>query len=93
MKIKDFEYNFDNFGEFVKLNKDKLFRMWYNDNLESYCNYIYITGSIPIYNDILVLYQQFDETQEDNMYPSISFVKLSEITLAYYEDDQIQEDE
>lgn len=95
MKIKDFEYNFNNFGEFVKLNKDKLFRMWYKDEEESNLgvNYIYIIGSISIVNDVILFVRYYDDNYENNMYPHVEFVKLSEISLTYYEDDQEMEDE
>lgn len=92
-KIKDLQYNFCNFKQFAGINKDKIFRMWFNEHIDDYCNYIYITGTIDIPNDIMILWQEVDESKENNMYPSVSFSKLSEITLAYYEDDQIEEGE
>lgn len=97
MKIRDFEYNFENFGEFVKLNKDKLFRMWYKDEEEKGsglgADYVFIIGCIPIHNDIMLLIQHFDDCCKNNKYPGVDFIKLSEILLAYYEDDQDFEDE
>ena len=97
MKVKDFEYNFDNFGAFVKSNKDKLFRMWYKDEEEKGsslgADYVFIRGCIPIHNDMMLLVRHYDDNYEDYMYPHINFVKLSEILLAYYEDDQDFEDE
>ena len=92
MKIKDFEHVFNDFGEFVNLNKNKLFRMWYKDEDEDesilYANYIYIIGCISIPNDIILLVQFYDHDCEHNKYPSVDYLKLSQISLTYYEDDQ-----
>lgn len=95
MKINDFKYNFDNFGHFVKSNKDKLFRLWYKNEEGSGlgADYVYIIGSITIPNDIILLVQHYDDAKENNRYPSVDFLRLSEITLAYYEDEQDFEDE
>ena len=95
MRMKSFEHNFNNIGDFINLNKDKLFRMWYKDEEETSlgANYIYIVGSIPIANDVILLIRHYDDSYEDNMYPHVDFVKLSEISLTYYEDDQEVEDE
>ena len=90
MKINDFERNFKNFEEFVNFNNDKLFRMWYKDEEESGlgADYIYIIGCIPIPNDIMLLVRHYDDNYEDNKYIGVDLLKLSEILLAYYEDDQ-----
>ena len=93
--IKDFEKSFDNFGEFVRANRNKLLRMWYKNEEESSlgANYIYIVGSIPIPNDILLLIRHFDDNYENNMYPHIDFIKLSDVSLTYYVDDQGEDNE
>ena len=96
MKIKDFEKNFETFGEFVKLNKNKLFRMWYKDEEEKGsslgADYIFIRGCIPIHNDMMLMVRHYDDNYADYMYPHIDFIKLSDILLAYYEDDQEEEE-
>ena len=96
MKIKDLEKNFGNFGEFVKLNKNKLFRMWYKDEEEKGsslgADYIFIRGCIPIHNDMMLMVRHYDDNYADCMYPHIDFIKLSDILLAYYEDDQEEEE-
>ena len=95
MKIKDLEKNFNSFSQFVDWNFDKLFRMWYkNEEKNSLgANYIYITGCIPIPNDIMLIVRFYDDVYKDKKYPSLEMIKLSEISLAYYEDDQEEEED
>ena len=90
MNLKSFEHNFNNIGDFINLNKGKLFRMWYKGEKETYlgATYIYIVGSISIANDVILLIRHYDDSYDDNMYPHIDFVNLSEISLTYYEEDQ-----
>lgn len=89
MKILDLEHNFEDFSVFVTYNHDKLFRVWLDSDPEDMtCDYYYIVGTIKIPNDIMLLCRSYDDRQIDNKYEGVSFFKLSEITLAYYEDDQ-----
>ena len=94
--IKDFEQTFENFGEFVRINKNKLFRMWYDSNEEEGsslgANYVYIVGSIPLKDDIMLLIRHYDDNYIDYKYPSVDLVKLSEVSFAYYVDDQEEEE-
>ena len=60
---------------------------WHQNSL------IFIRGCIPIHDDMMLLVRHYDENYEDHMYPHVNFVLLSEISLAYYEDDQDFEEE
>ena len=90
MGIIDFQQNFKSVSDFIEKTEGNLFRMWYKDSKEDGfgANYVYLVGSIPLHNDTMILIQHYDETRPNFRYPSISFVKFSEIILGYYDDDQ-----
>lgn len=89
MKILDLEHNFKDFSDFVTYNHDKLFRIWMNSQPgDMTCDYYYIVGTIKIPNDIILLCRSYDDSRIDNMFEGVDFFKLSEITLAYFENDQ-----
>lgn len=86
-----------NFADwFNSYAKDKLFRLWYKEDekldldegYDGVCQYVYLRQAINLGNDWLIGFAVFDEREKDNMYPSLNWVKLSEIDLAWYKDDE-----
>lgn len=69
--------------------KDKLFRLWHKgDDADEVCEYVYLRQAINLGNDWLVGYADYDEHRENLMYPGLTWVRLSEIDLAWYKGDE-----
>ena len=86
-----------NFADwFNSYARDKLFCLWYkedeklglDDGYDGVCQYVYLRQAINLGNDWLIGYAVFDEREKDNMYPSLTWVRLSEIDLAWVESDE-----
>lgn len=52
------------------------------------CEYVYIRQAISLGNDWLIGYATYDERRENKMHPSLTWVRLSEIDLAWVESDE-----
>lgn len=79
---------YDSFANFAEVNKEKLFRKWDRRDKESVmCDFIYIVEVIELKNDILLGVRTYDEDYKDLMYPYTTYLKLSEIDLAFSPDD------
>ena len=69
--------------------KDKLFRLWHKgDDADEVCEYVYLRQAINLGIDWMIGYATYDERKENKMYPRLTWVRLSEIDLAWVESDE-----
>lgn len=76
---------------FKSYAQKRLFRLWRKhdeENGELECEYVYFNQVINLDNDWLIGYSTFDERFPNNQYPSLDWVKLSEIDFAYFPTDE-----
>lgn len=79
-------------GWFKYYAQGRLFRLWHkDDNPDEVCEYVYLKQAIAIGNDWMIGYATYDERKENHMYPSLTWVRLSEIDLAWVEGDDDEE--
>lgn len=76
-------------GWFKFYVQGRLFRLWHKgDDADEMYEYVYIRQAISLHNDWLIGYATYDERRENKMYPSLTWVRLSEIDLAWVESDE-----
>lgn len=69
---------------------NKVFRIWYNDaDADETCDFVFIYQAVQLADgDYLLGVRSYDDSYDDKMYPSINYVRLSKVEIAYYEGDQ-----
>lgn len=85
--------SFDNFSDFFLQGnlKNKCFRMYYRDsNCDQRCFYIIIKSVIPVGDDYLIGFMEWDSNYENKCYPKMEFEYLNNISLSYEADEFIE---